>query len=70
MTLIVELLRKYGAALFEPCPSNEHLVLWCEDPTLVNTPTRSRIHPHLMICAECRMKAAWVVTDRDEPGGI
>lgn len=57
--LIIDLLRLYGDALFESCPTSEELVLFGENQ-IVSGEVRLRIQRHLIICMDCKEKVDWV----------
>ena len=58
--LITSLMRKYGEALLERCPPSETIVLFAEDPTLVDDKVRERLNSHLTICLDCQDKIYWL----------
>lgn len=60
LALIVELLRRYGEALFAPCPTSEQLVLFCEDPTSFSMPVVRSVQHHLWVCRDCRETVLWL----------
>lgn len=63
--LVVDMLKQYGEALFEPCPSSEHIVLYCEDPALLSDRERHSIQRHLSVCLDCQDKTRWLTEPED-----
>ena len=57
---IVHLLKQYGEALMEPCPSSENLVLFSENPSQLSSHELEAIEGHVKICLDCRDKLLWL----------
>lgn len=58
--LITSLMRKYGEALLERCPASETIVLFAEDPALIDDSARKKLNSHLTICLDCQDKIKWL----------
>lgn len=64
--LVVHLLKEYGDALFEPCPTSEHLVLFSEDPGLLGDRQCHSIERHLTVCMDCQDKIRWLTSPEED----
>lgn len=63
---LVQLMKKYGKALFTPCPSSESLVRYAEEPASLDGGARRSIVDHLTVCLDCQDKLRWLAEPSDE----
>ncbi|MBM3263426.1 MAG: hypothetical protein FJY97_08385 [candidate division Zixibacteria bacterium] len=67
---LVQLMKKYGSALFEPCPSSETLVGYTYAPDLLDETQRRSVERHLDICLDCQDKIRWLTEPSDPPSSF
>ena len=63
---IERLLKKFGDALTEPCPSTEDIILYSEESDTANDKIRLAISRHIEVCLDCYDKLRWL-QEPDEP---